>query len=74
MKNNLIAVSVFFTLITHFLTLETCPTCVAKVTPQSIPFFSTDFYQPGARAQSQSTADYGKQEFKKLMAGAKEKK
>lgn len=50
-----------------------CPTCVGKVTPSTVPFFTSEFNQPGKTAPQNST-EYGLREFKKLLAAQKEKK
>ena len=53
-----------------------CPTCVAKVKPESPPFYSDDFYKPGTgNAVSQLTAEQrGMQELKKLVESKRGKK
>jgi hypothetical protein len=28
----------------------TCPTCTGRITPESPPYFSDEFYQPGAES------------------------
>lgn len=59
----------------HSLALHSCPTCVGKVTSASIPFFSSEFYQPGKPTTSSVTAaEYGKKELQKLIDESKGKK
>ena len=39
--------SLFFWIIMIANSLNGCPTCVARITPSSPPFFSDEFYKPG---------------------------
>lgn len=64
---------IFAFIIGTFSHLFACPTCVGKITPSTVPFFSTEFYQPG-KPQPQTNTEYGTKEFKKLLASYKEKK
>lgn len=68
MKNSIIIAFI----VTNISSLIACPTCVGKITSATVPFFSTEFYQPGKIPQT--TAEYGSKEFKKLLAAHKEKK
>lgn len=57
------------------LAIHSCPTCVAKVTPNTIPFFAEGFYQPGKKSNASiNTEQYGKKELQKLIDSHKEKK
>lgn len=53
-----------------------CPTCVGKVTTQTVPFFDQEFYKPGKpQDQSHNAAlEYGKKEFQRLIDESKGKK
>ncbi len=57
----------------NFSTFLACPTCVGKVTPSTVPFFSSEFYAPG-KPHAKTSTEYGIKEFKKLLAAHKEKK
>lgn len=70
MKKIIICISSFFSGIIH-----ACPTCVGKVTNQTVPFFAEEFYKPGKQNNAQlSAVEYGKKELQKLIDDYKEKK
>ncbi len=51
-----------------------CPTCVGRIKPESPPFFSTDFYQPGQAISRQTKEQFAQNELKKLVESTKGKK
>lgn len=71
MKKILMSITSFFSMAIH-----ACPTCVGKVTAQTVPFFAEEFYKPGKQANNSgsSAAEYGKKELQKLIDDYKEKK
>ena len=66
----------FITIFAFFSTLiaYSCPTCVAKVKPESPAFFSEEFYQPGQAPSRLTSKQYGQQELQKLFKEQKGKK
>ena len=67
---------IFFATSFFSFAMNSCPTCVGKVTPATVPFFAQEFYKPGKQANNTqiSAVEYGKKELQKLIDDSKERK